>query len=160
MEAQLARGLMASMRHKGGVLTLRLSPDHLGAVKVELVVEDGKVSATFDAQNEQTRQLLHANLDSLRRAVQERGLVVDRVQVVGGAQAAPKPSEANGGRESGTGQNPHEQPNSGGNRRGQHENLQGGSRSDLVPEHGAGDIWTEELDPAHGLLRLRLDAVV
>ncbi|MEK6701260.1 MAG: flagellar hook-length control protein FliK [Planctomycetota bacterium] len=161
MEAQLARGLTAAMRHKGGVLTLRLSPEHLGAVKIELVVENGKVSATFDAQNDQTRQLLHANLDSLTKAIEERGMVVDRVQVVGGAPVSSKSQDSQSGRDSAAQQNP--QGHTGDNRGsqgGRDESREARQTPQALPGEESGEIWTQEFDPAHGLLRLRLDAVV
>lgn len=92
-ESQVARAMVAALRHKGGVVTLRLSPDGLGPVRVELRVEDGRVSATIDAQDERTRGALHGGLDSLRKSLEASGLSVDRLDVVGTVGVGLAPAE-------------------------------------------------------------------
>lgn len=93
-ESQVARAMVAALRHKGGVVTLRLSPDELGQVRVELRVEDGKVSAVLDAQDERARGALHAGIDTLRKSLEASGLTITHLEVVGfGAQTPVQVNE-------------------------------------------------------------------
>ena len=78
---QVARGLAAAVRQRDGTLTLRLSPDALGDIKIQVRVESGHVSAHIDAQSEQARQLLSDTASTLRSALEAHGLVVERIEV-------------------------------------------------------------------------------
>ncbi|MEM9560894.1 MAG: flagellar hook-length control protein FliK [Planctomycetota bacterium] len=78
---QAQRGLASVLRQGGGSLTLKLAPDALGAVRVELTVSQGVASASLRAETPQARELLSANLDALRTALEDRGLRVERLSV-------------------------------------------------------------------------------
>lgn len=78
---QVARGLAAAVRQRDGTLTLRLSPDSLGDIKIQVRVESGHVSAHIHAQTDQARQLLTESASTLRTALEAHGLVVERVEV-------------------------------------------------------------------------------
>lgn len=80
-KAQLTRGLAAALRHKGGEVTLRLSPESLGSLKIKLLVEQGRVSARFEATTTQARQLLESHMHALKSALEARGLVPERFVV-------------------------------------------------------------------------------
>jgi flagellar hook-length control protein FliK len=78
---QVARGLAAAVRQRDGTLTLRLSPESLGDIKIVVRVESGQVSAQIDAQTDQARQLLSDTASTLRSALEAQGLVVERIEV-------------------------------------------------------------------------------
>lgn len=78
---QVARGLAAAVRQRDGTLTLRLSPDFLGDIKIQVRVESGHVSAHIHAQTDQARQLLTESASTLRTALEAHGLVVERIEV-------------------------------------------------------------------------------
>jgi Flagellar hook-length control protein FliK len=79
--AQLSRGLAAALRQKGGTVTLRLQPEALGDLKIRMALEPGKVAARFEVSTDQARELLGRTMDSLRTALEARGLAVDRLEV-------------------------------------------------------------------------------
>lgn len=78
---QVARGLAAAVRQRDGTLTLRLSSESLGDIKIVVRVESGQVSAQIDAQTDQARQLLSDTASTLRSALEAQGLVVERIEV-------------------------------------------------------------------------------
>jgi hypothetical protein len=85
----IGRGLAAAMRQRDGVVTIQLRPDSLGHLKIRIGIEDGTVSARFQASTPQARDLLKENLDTLRTALEARGLQVDRLHVEIGGRTDP-----------------------------------------------------------------------
>lgn len=78
---QIQRGLAKALQSKDGVVTVRLRPENLGLVKVQIRVEGSHVTASLEATSEQARELLSQNIVTLERALEARGLSVDRVVV-------------------------------------------------------------------------------
>lgn len=104
-EAQAARGLAAAVRQRGGVVTMRLQPEALGSIRIEMSLEGGRVAANIEASTAQARDLLSRSIESLRGALEARGMSVDRLAVHlpasqqgGGAQqnAQQEPGEQRG----------------------------------------------------------------
>jgi flagellar hook-length control protein FliK len=77
----VARGLDALARQKGGSLVMRLDPPSLGQLRLEMQMQGGRVAVLMTAASETARSLLHDNLGSLRQALEDRGLAVDRLAV-------------------------------------------------------------------------------
>lgn len=130
---QVARGLAAAVRQRDGTLTLRLSPESLGDIKIVVRVESGQVSAQIDAQTDQARQLLSDTASTLRSALEAQGLVVERIEVA--------PAERHATMEPAAGQAPIAE-----------NRAQGGALSapDQPPPHGFGDGAPPEHRDASG----------
>ncbi|MEM7621699.1 MAG: flagellar hook-length control protein FliK [Planctomycetota bacterium] len=79
--SRVATGLASLVKTKGGTLTIRLNPESLGAVRVQLDMKEGVVSARVEAETDSARALLESGVDRLRAALEARGLRVERVQV-------------------------------------------------------------------------------
>ena len=77
----VGRGLETLVRQRGGSLTMRLDPPSLGQLKVEMRMEGGRVAVLLTAASDSARSLLGDNLGSLRQALEDRGLAVDRLVV-------------------------------------------------------------------------------
>lgn len=86
--AQLVRGLASLVRSKGGEVSLELDRGTLGKVRVEVGLREGVVSARFIARTDEARGLLERSVATLRSALEDRGLVVQRLEIVGGNDAA------------------------------------------------------------------------
>ena len=84
--AQVQRGLASIMNTKGGSMKIRLSPEHLGEVNIQLATKDGHVRVTIDAETDQTRSMLKEGLDGLRSALESRGVQVDDLRIEGRQQ--------------------------------------------------------------------------
>jgi flagellar hook-length control protein FliK len=66
---------------RGGTLQLRLSPPELGALRIELNVKDGVLSASLQTENANARRLLLDHLPALRDRLAEQNIRVDRFEV-------------------------------------------------------------------------------
>jgi flagellar hook-length control protein FliK len=66
---------------RGGTLQLRLSPPELGALRIELHVKDGVMSASLQTENTNTRKLLLDHLPALRDRLADQNIRVDRFDV-------------------------------------------------------------------------------
>lgn len=79
--AQVSRGLEAALRQNGGAVTIRLKPETLGALRIDLQVQQGSISAQFEASTVEARELLNKNLTTLRAALEAKGFGVRSVEV-------------------------------------------------------------------------------
>lgn len=116
-------------QERGGVLQLRLSPPELGALKLQLVVKDGVLSATLETENAHARRVLLDHLPALRDRLAEQNIRVERFDVDvqqenSRGQADPR----------GSNQNPyHQQPEQSSPRRGQTDQRQSNETTTLEP---------------------------
>lgn len=79
--ASVNRGMSAVVKQNGGSVTIKLSPESLGPLKIQMSIEGGRVDLRFDAATEQARDMLTRNADMLRQSLQNKGLGVERLQV-------------------------------------------------------------------------------
>ncbi len=82
LAAQVSRGLAAALRQKSGSITLRLTPEALGQVRIDLSLRGERVSATLTAADPRSRDLLMRDSDLLRSGLEARGLKVEHLQIV------------------------------------------------------------------------------
>jgi hypothetical protein len=79
--AQIARGLAQALTGKGGTVTLRLRPEHLGQVTAHVKIEHGVVGVRIEASSEEARALLERESSVLRASLESRGMEVGHVRV-------------------------------------------------------------------------------
>ncbi|TYP00207.1 flagellar hook-length control protein FliK [Geothermobacter ehrlichii] len=70
-----------SGRLESGQASLRLYPEELGEVRLDIDIRDNRISATLQTQSHQVQDVLNRHLDSLRHALEHQGLRVDRIEV-------------------------------------------------------------------------------
>lgn len=79
---QVLRGMLTSLHGGGGSVTMRLEPESLGALRVQMTMTSrGEVSVQFHVSTEEARQLLTQSMDSLRSAMEQNGLKFDQVTI-------------------------------------------------------------------------------
>ena len=71
----------ASLAHGGLHVRLRLHPESLGEVRVEVRWEGGVLSARLEAATPAARESLESGAQGLRTALQEHGIPVERLSV-------------------------------------------------------------------------------
>jgi flagellar hook-length control protein FliK len=81
---------------RGGTLQLRLSPPELGALRIELNVKDGVMSASLQTENTNARRLLLDHLPALRDRLAEQNIRVDRFDVDVRREGAGEQADARG----------------------------------------------------------------
>ena len=60
---------------------MRLDPPELGALRVQMTIARGVVSAEFQPASQQAQALLEKGMATLRTALESQGLTVDRLSV-------------------------------------------------------------------------------
>jgi flagellar hook-length control protein FliK len=66
-------------------LRLRLNPEELGQIEIAIShAANGRVSARIEAQTDEARHALGQNLGSLRSALENAGVSIDRIEVTSG----------------------------------------------------------------------------
>jgi hypothetical protein len=65
---------------------IQLHPRHLGELKIHLFVEHGSMRALLDASSHQVKEILEANLQSLKQSLENQGIQVSRFDVSVGQQ--------------------------------------------------------------------------
>lgn len=65
----------------GGEVRLRLSPPELGAVRIEVAVRDGVMTAKLEAETPAARSLLFDNLPALRERLNQQDMRIERFDV-------------------------------------------------------------------------------
>jgi flagellar hook-length control protein FliK len=78
--SRVARAIHTA-QERGGPLQLRLSPPELGAMRLELAVNQGALTATIETDNSTTRQLLLDHLPALRERLAEQNVKIERFDV-------------------------------------------------------------------------------
>lgn len=79
--SQVAQGLSAALRQGRGEVTLRLTPKALGELRISLMVQNGSVDARVKPATTEAHRLLEQGVDSLRHALEARGLKVGRIEI-------------------------------------------------------------------------------
>ncbi|MCC6969240.1 MAG: flagellar hook-length control protein FliK [Phycisphaerales bacterium] len=185
---QVARGLATLLRHQGGRVTIRLTPETLGQIKINLKIEDARVWATFQPSSDASRDAINQSLASLRASLESRGLVVERLEVVPTdlANFGHSLRDSNHQAHSPDGRGQPSDPNATGSPSGSHSGAQSGdggagqgfgthrspgtsadgeqaqaSDTELLPDSlGSAVIFMDESPSESGMARrLRLDAV-
>ncbi len=79
--SRIVRGLTAMVNQRGGSMTMRLDPPELGQLRVQMTITRGVVTAQFTATTPQAHALLEKNMATLRVALENQGLTVERLNV-------------------------------------------------------------------------------
>ncbi|MBY0113917.1 MAG: flagellar hook-length control protein FliK [Phycisphaerales bacterium] len=148
---QISRGLTAALRNKGGQLTLWMNPESLGKLRVQLSIEGGTIAARFEATSEATKQLLTQNVDSLRSALEARGLKASNIEVVSIPDWSVKANTDQFGTQGSKAQNQGGSPEQQSNQTGGQNSGQGSSQSNQQPRQdlpAAGKFdWLRDPEP-------------
>lgn len=96
VSAQVSRGLAQVLKGKGGEVTLRLRPEHLGEIRANVRIEHGAVAVRVLAATDEARALLEREATSLRAALESRGFEVEHIKVEGPARSADPSHETKG----------------------------------------------------------------
>jgi len=83
---QIVQSMRMQFRDGIGEAVLTLKPEHLGSVSISLRVENGGLKANVQAEMPAVRQWLESQQDTLRSALAEQGLRLDRFDVEPDAQ--------------------------------------------------------------------------
>lgn len=112
-----------------------MNPESLGKLRVQMTIDNGTISARFEATSEATKNLLSQNINALRRALESRGLTASNIEVVSIPDwSKPQDQPHNSGTkpENGSGSPPQRDMNQ--NSSGQQFGQNGNTRDNMPPK--------------------------
>jgi len=68
-------------RQEKGSLSIDITPEHLGKMKITLDTVDNTLKARIEVDNEQSRQLIEKNLDKLEQELSENGVELNSLNI-------------------------------------------------------------------------------
>ncbi|MCB2183840.1 MAG: flagellar hook-length control protein FliK [Desulfobulbaceae bacterium] len=83
---QLSTGVMRGLQNQEHHLVLRLYPQDLGEVKVNLVVHDDQVSVSFKMENSRVKEMLESNMQEFKDSMGQKGFQIGECSVSVGQQ--------------------------------------------------------------------------
>ena len=96
-QASATRGLAAAVQQRGGSVTIRLSPESLGNLKIEMSLQHGSVTVDLRAATPEAHELLSQSIGTLRSSLEARGLSVERLNVHLAPAPQPQPGSSASG---------------------------------------------------------------
>ena len=78
---QVIRNFQISSSAPASKLVLKLYPDELGELKIDLQMRDGAIKANISTHSEQVQQVLEKYIPKLRSFMEQQGLTVDEILV-------------------------------------------------------------------------------
>jgi len=94
---RIVRGLSTMVNQRGGVMSMRLDPPELGALRVQMTLNQGVVTAEFQASSTQAHAMLERSMNTLRSALEGQGLTVERLVAHAPATGSASFSRDDGG---------------------------------------------------------------
>lgn len=140
--AAALRGLAAALRQGGGTVTMRLAPEALGSLKVQITTHESKIIARFEASTDQARRLLSEHVESLRSAMESRGLTVDRIVIERSQGWTPEGA--------GSWESRNDRPSGGAGMPEESQPWNGGGQDPGHPDHHQGQDGPHAELPGHG----------
>ena len=78
---QIAKKMSAGGLKNGDEMSIQLSPEHLGNVRVSLEMKDGNLAARISVENDAVRQQVEAGLAVLRDSLENQGIKLQGLEV-------------------------------------------------------------------------------
>ncbi len=82
LRAQATRGLALALKNQSGHASIRLDPQHMGTLRVDVTVQNSEVVAVFRPTTLTAQRLLESDRGALEHALQTRGLRVERIEIL------------------------------------------------------------------------------
>ncbi len=79
--AQVQRGLASMLRSGNNAMTLKLTPGHLGSLKIQLKSEGSKLLVRFETTNAQASEHLSESVKDLSAHLRTKGISLDKIEI-------------------------------------------------------------------------------
>lgn len=84
---QIVRAMRTQVRDGVSEAQIRLKPEHLGEVRIEIKVDGDRVTAVLQVERPEVRQAIESQSQSLRTGLAAQGLKLDDLQIKQGDSA-------------------------------------------------------------------------
>ncbi|MGM7701174.1 flagellar hook-length control protein FliK [Pseudalkalibacillus sp. Hm43] len=81
MAKMMNRGRLMSLPNGNTQLSIKLFPENLGALDIQIVQRNGEIAAKIIASTAQAKELIETNLNQLRHVLQGQNITVNQIEV-------------------------------------------------------------------------------
>jgi|GEM_PF-2496879 len=145
--AQVQRGLASLLRSGKNEMTLKLTPEHLGEIRIRVQTEGLELAVRFETSSEEATELLQGQLKDLGNQLRAKGFNIDRISLSDDSTQSSDSSQSSAGNgsdsnntESNAEQHRSSQDQSSNQ---QHDELQSLGFDELDAGLDADSIWTD-----------------
>lgn len=78
---QIVKKVELVSKQANSEMRIQLKPEFLGKMLIQIAVNDGVVTARFTTESQHVKQILEANMNSLKQTLEANGLRVDKTEV-------------------------------------------------------------------------------
>ncbi len=78
---RIVAGMKSDMTPNGATMKIRLDPPNLGQLQIDVTIDDGVLTASFQTSNDEATRLLSHSMQQLKSTLESAGINVDRIQV-------------------------------------------------------------------------------
>lgn len=78
---QIVDKIKVSAIENEAIMNIQLKPEHLGKLSMEVVSKQGIMTAQITVENEKTKVMLEQNIQSLKENLEDKGLVIQELEV-------------------------------------------------------------------------------
>ena len=78
---QIVDKIKISTIENEAIMNIQLKPEHLGKLSMEVVSKQGIMTAQITVENEKTKAILEQNIQSLKENLEDKGLVIQELEV-------------------------------------------------------------------------------
>lgn len=78
---QIVDKIKVSSIENEAIMNIQLKPEHLGKLSMEVVSNQGIMTAKITVENEKTKLMLEQNIESLKENLEDKGLVIQELEV-------------------------------------------------------------------------------
>ena len=145
--AQVQRGLASLLRSGNNEMVLKLMPEHLGEVRIQLKTQGDRISVRFNTTSPQATEHLNASVKELGVNLVSKGMVVESIEVRQTADHAQAHSENGNDHTGDQGRDRHQDQSQGQSNdqsnQSSHSQLTDQGFEDLDLSEESSSIWTQ-----------------
>jgi flagellar hook-length control protein FliK len=78
---QIVKKVELVSKQANSEMRIQLKPEFLGKMVIQIIVEDGVITARFTTESQQVKQVLEANMNTLKQNLEANGLRVEKTEV-------------------------------------------------------------------------------
>jgi|GEM_PF-6597098 len=78
---RVMRAIESMVQRGDNVVRMRLAPPELGALRLELRVEDGKMNAKIETETKEAHKAITENLGQLKERLEQRNITIERIEI-------------------------------------------------------------------------------
>lgn len=97
---RIVTSIKSDLTPNGGTMKIRLDPPNLGQLQIDVSVDDGTLTASFQTSNEEATRLLSHSMQQLKHSLEAAGVSVDRIQVRQTSESSSSNSTRSGDQDS------------------------------------------------------------